>query len=763
MRLTRSGLYHFYLEFINLLKQLIYFPAYLPTLQESSFLKYFTLCLWASLLAFLVNISFVILSPLWNFPSKQLSKISFKQGFFLILLIFAVLLLKILNFLNWALFLPVQLLQTQQNPLFIFLGVFLWIILILSLALAISHTTCPFFSVGHRKIRNLSSMSKSVLVILLTYAALVLKTTLSVMSDTYFVGDSWYHLLYTSETLDENGYVNFTVLGLSKGIFSPWSEGHPPGLMFFIGIVSTVSGLSIGATYICVLSLMELVLLILTYMIAKYLFMNNRVALLAVALLVVPLYDYRRGAESVATIFLYCAFFFFHRYTTQHRRCDLFLVFLFLTLIPLTNKTILFFLGFLFPFFAITYVWRNSQFVGTYVGMTFFLFVLGSSIFSFLSYKRNFHPQLLTLFFREGATAVLVLPVLFFGIMLLIIFLFEKQIIKLENQGSLILLSLLLILFVYSEFAERPFASTLIYPEEGGRFFIGVPMVALMTIGFFFYINDQKQKEIPYFLFCIPIFGFLLPFFEGYILYSRLTPEWSRLITVLLPLLSMLAAYGLIRTIEKNPQSLFSNLRKIKFEYIFNKTSLVKRLIILLMIFSFIRSLFAAQLYIAPPYTSNDMAGVRWIISHAEEDSTIMADPWSARAIYGYFGKACWGAPVDYAFVDISPKFDQLKTTMLIFSNISVLKKRTLILENCIDYILINVPRLKEYFQDYRKVELIFMPGRYTAFHQITEEFGEIKVMYEDLREIPELEEIYNPNGKNQIIIYRVWYTNEQP
>ena len=48
------------------------------------------------------------------------------------------------------------------------------------------------------------------------------------------------------------------------------------------------------------------------------------------------------------------------------------------------------------------------------------------------------------------------------------------------------------------------------------------------------------------------------------------------------------------------------------------------------------------------------------------------------------------------------------------------------------------------------------MLGRFTALNQIVEEYGEIEVAYEDLRDIPELVEIYNPNGKNQIIGYRV-------
>ncbi|MFX0195863.1 MAG: glycosyltransferase family 39 protein [Candidatus Hodarchaeota archaeon] len=626
----------------------------------------------------------------------------------------------------------------------------MWVVLILSAALAISQSTSPFLAIVQRKIRNLSTVRKEFLVILLVYTALLLKTTLSVMSDTYFVGDSWFHLLLISETLDENGYVEFAVLGLPKGLLSPWVEGHPPGLMFLIGIVSTILGLSIGATYILVLSLMELVLLILTYMIAKRLFEENQVAMVAVALLVVPLYDYRRGAESVATIFIYCAFFLFHKYTTQHQRRDLSLAFLFIILILLTNRTILFFLGFIFPFFAIAYLGRKRQFVGTYIGIVFFLFVLGSSIISFLIYRMKIPPQFLTLFFRESTPADLILPVVFFGILLLTIFLFEKKAIKQKIRGSLALLSLLLIFLVYSEVAERPYASTLLYPEEGGRFFIGVPMVALMTIGFIFYINDQKHREIPYLLLCIPIFGFLLPFFDGYILYSRLTPEWSRMISFLLPFLSMLAAYGLIRTIEKGPQLLFFSLREIKFEHVFAKHSLVKRLIVLLIIFSFIRSIFAAQLYLDKQYTSTDMEGVRWLIGHAEEDSVIMADPWSARVIYGYFGRACWGTPVVYN----SPKLDQLKTAVLIFSNISVLEKRTLILENGINFILINTPRLKEYFN--REIEFVYMLGRLTALNQIVKEYGEIEVAYEDLRDIPELVEIYNTSGKYQIIVYRV-------
>ena len=711
---------------------------------------YIALCLWAILLVVLTNVIFVILSPLWNYPCNQSSKISIKQIFFIILLIFAVLLLKILNLLNWTLLLPVYLLQVQENPLLVFLGVCLWIVLILGAALAISQTTGPFLAIVQRKIRSLPTMWKEFLVILLAYAALVLKTSLSIMTDTYFIGDSWLHLLLTSETLDENGYVEFALLGLPKGLRSLWVEGHPPGLMFLIGIVSTVSGLSIGAAYILVLSLMELVLLILTYVIAKRLFEKNRVAMLAVALLVVPLYDYRRGAESVATVFIYCAFFFFHRYATQHRRRDLSLASLFITLVLLTNQTVLFFLGFMFPFFAIAYLGRKRQFVGTYVGMVFFLFVLGSSIISFLTYRMKVHPQLLTLFFREGTTAVLILPVVFFGVLLLTIFLFEKKGIKQEKRGSLALLSLLLIFLVFSEVAERPYASPLLYPEEGGRFFIGVPMVALMTIGFIYYINDQKHREIPYFLLCIPIFGFILPLFDGYILYTRLTPEWSRLISTLLPFLSMLAAYGLIRTTEKRPQHLLSSIKKIKFKHVFAINSLVKRLLVLLIIFSFIRSIFAAQLYLDKQYNSADMAGVRWLVDHAEEDSTVMADPWSARVIYGYFGRACWGTPVFYN----SPKHYQLKTAVLIFSNISVLEKRTLILENGFDFILINTPRLKEYFN--REITFVYLLGRLHAFGQIVEEYGEIEVAYEDLRDIPELVEIYNPNGKNRIIGYRV-------
>ena len=672
MELSRVALYHKYHEFIDFLKHVLLFPAYLHTFKENPILMYIALFLWVILLIGLINVIIVILSPLWSFISKL------------------------------------------------------------------------------SKIRSLQTMWKEFLVILLVYAALVLKTTLSVISDTYFIGDSWFHLLFISETLDENGYVEYALLGLPKGLRSLWLEGHPPGLMFLIGIVSTVSGLSIGAVFILVLSLMELVLLILTYMIAKRLFEKNRVAILAVALLVVPLYDYRRGAESVAIVFIYCAFFFFHRYATQHRRRDLSLAFLFIILVLLTNRTVLFFLGFMFPFFAIAYLGRKRQFVGTYVGAVFFLFVLGSSIISFLTYRMKVYPQLLTLFFREGTTAVLILPVVFFGALLLIIFLFEKQVIKQENRGSLVLLILLLIFLVYSEIAERPYASTLLYPEEGGRFFIGVPMVALMTIGFIFYINDQKHREIPYFLLCIPIFGFLLPFFEGYILYSRLAPEWSRLISTLLPFLSMLAAYGLIRTTEKKPQHLLSRIKKIKHKQVFAINSLVKRLLVLLIIFSFIRSIFAAQLYLDRPYTSTDMDGVRWLVDHAEEDSVIMADPWSARVIYGYFGRACWGTPVVYN----SPKFYQLKTAVLIFSNISVLEKRTLILENGIEFILINIPRLKEYFN--REIKFVYMLGRLTVLNQIVEEYGEIEVAYEDLRDIPELVEFYNPNGKNWIIGYRV-------
>jgi len=144
------------------------------------------------------------------------------------------------------------------------------------------------------------------------------------------------------------------------------------------------------------------------------------------------------------------------------------------------------------------------------------------------------------------------------------------------------------------------------------------------------------------------------------------------------------------------------------------------------------------------------MEGVRWLTNHAEEDSTIMADPWSARVIYGYFGRACWGTPVVYN----SPKLDQLRTAVLIFSNISVLEKRTLIIESGIDYILINVPKLTEYFN--REITFIYMFGRNAAFKQIIEEYGEVEVAYEDLRDIPELGEIYNLNGKHWIIIYRV-------
>ena len=222
------------------------------------------------------------------------------------------------------------------------------------------------------------------------------------------------------------------------------------------------------------------------------------------------------------------------------------------------------------------------------------------------------------------------------------------------------------------------------------------------------------------------------------------------MISVLLPFLSILAAYGLIRTIENGPQFLFSSLREIKIEHMFAKRSLVKRLIILLIIFSFIRSIFAAQLYLDKQYTSTDMDGVRWLVDHAEEDSVIMADPWSARVIYGYFGRSCWGTPVVYN----SPKLYQLKTAVLIFSNISVLEKRTLILENSINFILINTPRLQEYFN--REIEFVYMLGRLHAFGQIIKEYGEIEIAYEDIREIPELVEIYNPNGKNRIIGYRV-------
>ena len=48
------------------------------------------------------------------------------------------------------------------------------------------------------------------------------------------------------------------------------------------------------------------------------------------------------------------------------------------------------------------------------------------------------------------------------------------------------------------------------------------------------------------------------------------------------------------------------------------------------------------------------------------------------------------------------------------------------------------------------------MLGRFTALNQIVEEYGEIEVTFEDLRDIPELVEIYNTSGKNQIIVYRI-------
>jgi len=41
---------------------------------------------------------------------------------------------------------------------------------------------------------------------------------------------------------------------------------------------------------------------------------------------------------------------------------------LFMTLIPLTNRTVLYYLAFMLPAFAIFYLERKKQFVGIYIG-----------------------------------------------------------------------------------------------------------------------------------------------------------------------------------------------------------------------------------------------------------------------------------------------------------------------------------------------------------------------------------------------------------
>ena len=212
----------------------------------------------------------------------------------------------------------------------------------------------------------------------------------------------------------------------------------------------------------------------------------------------------------------------------------------------------------------------------------------------------------------------------------------------------------------------------------------------------------------------------------------------------------------MIRILENAPKFRFTNLKEIKIRHIFSRHSMVRRLIVLLIVFSFIRSIYAAQIYMDKSYTIEDMGGPRWLVEHVEDESTIMADPWSARIIYGYFGRDCWGVPVDYVFVDIDPKFDKLVSTVLIFSNITISDKRAIILENRVDYILVNELKLKEFFN--QKINLYYMPGRWTVFYQLSLVYGDVEPVYEDLNNIPELEKIYSTNEGNNIIIYKVNY-----
>ena len=50
------------------------------------------------------------------------------------------------------------------------------------------------------------------------------------------------------------------------------------------------------------------------------------------------------------------------------------------------------------------------------------------------------------------------------------------------------------------------------------------------------------------------------------------------------------------------------------------------------------------------------------------------------------------------------------------------------------------------------------MYGRYTTFDKISQDYGYVELMYKDLSKIPELIEVYNNNGENNIIIYKVQY-----
>ena len=76
-----------------------------------------------------------------------------------------------------------------------------------------------------------------------------------------------------------------------------------------------------------------------------------------------------------------------------------------------------------------------------------------------------------------------------------------------------------------------------------------------------------------------------------------------------------------------------------------------------------------------------------------------------------------------------------------------------MILENDIDYILINVPKLKQYFQ--QEYYLGYMLGRSEVFFDFTQAYQHLDAEYKNLQEIPELVEIYNLSD-NRIIGYQV-------